>query len=118
MIYFIGIHHKPGLPALCSTTQSGKKIDAVIKRLSQPCKKENLFSTDYIPSDCQSDEYSREIQAFFQRVPQDDCTIVLLGKAVADHFPHSYYRYCKVITFRHPAFSPTSFVDDLVALLL
>jgi len=125
MIYFIGIHHKPGLPALCSTTRSGKKIDAVIKRLGQPCEKVNLFGTNYIPpftkmtaADWQSDEYSRERQAFLQRVPQDDCTIVLLGKSVVDHFPHSYYRRCKVITFRHPAFSPPSFVDDLVSLLL
>lgn len=115
MIYFVGIHHKPGLPALCSTTQSGKKIDAVIKRLNKPCKKENLFSTDYIPSD--PDEYDRERRAFFQRCPHN-CTIVLLGKAVVDHFPHGYYQHCKIITFRHPAFSPPSFVADLVSLLL
>lgn len=118
MIYFIGIHHKAGLPALCSSTKSGKKIDAVIARLNQACKKENLFSTDYMPKPS-TDEYINEIKRFLQRVPQsDDCTIVLLGKTVVDHFPHGEYKKCKIITFRHPSFSPPSFVDNVVGLLL
>jgi hypothetical protein len=113
MIYFVGIHHKPRKEAFCSTTLSGKKIDAVINRINDRCMKVNLFTTEYIPV-LQSDEYSIEIQGFFKRVPQDDCTIVLLGKAVLDHFPHGYYRHCNVLIFRHPSFSPPSFVDDLV----
>ncbi len=117
MIYFIGIHHKPGLPALCSTTQSGKKIDAVIKRLNQPCEKVNLFSTDYIP-DRQSGMYQLERNNFLLSVPMECCTIVLLGKAVVEHFPFGCYQLCKVIKFRHPAFSPPTFVDDLVSLLM
>lgn len=117
MIYFVGIHHKKGLPALCSTTRSGKKIDAVIARLDVPCEKVNLFSTEYIPKPWTSDEYIRECEKFYDRVPQDGCIIVLLGRAVSDHFPYGIYRRCKVIPFRHPAFSPPSFVDDLTALL-
>lgn len=117
MIYFIGVHHKPGLPALCSTTQSGKKIDAVAKRLGQPCEKVNLFSTDYIPK-IGTDEYADEISKFLYRVSLVDSTIVLLGRDVKRHFPYKYYHQCKVIAFRHPAFSLPSFVDDLVSLLL
>ena len=92
MIYFVGIHHKKGLPALCSTTRSGKKIDDVIARLDVPCEKVNLFSTEYIPERWTSDEYIRECEKFYDRVPQDGCTIVLLGRAVSDHFPYGIYR--------------------------
>lgn len=117
MIFFVGIHHKPGLPALCSTTYSGKKIDAVIKRLNGPCEKVNLFSTDYVPQK-DSDEYTGEISNFLYRASLVDATIVLLGSEVQKHFPYEYYHQCKVIKFRHPAFSPPSFVDDMVSLLL
>lgn len=117
MIFFIGIHHKPGLPALCSTTRSGKRIDAVIKRLNQPCEKVNLFSTDYIPQK-DTDEYSDEISKFLYLVNLVGSTVVLLGIDVQNHFPYQYYHQCKIVKFRHPAFSPPSFVDDLVSLLL
>ena len=115
MIYFVGIHHKPGLPALCSTTRSGKKIDAVILRMRWECKKMNLFSTDCIPQG--SSEYWAEHKKFVDNVP-DGSTIVLLGKAVDRHFPASFYLRSKIIRTRHPAFSRASFVDDLVKLII
>ena len=116
MIYFVGIHHKPGLPALCSTTQSGRKIDAVIACLKVPCKKVNLFSTTYIP-ELPSNEYSRELQRFIDNVP-DESLIVLLGQAVTTHFPFAFYRRSKIIRFRHPAFSPPLYVTELVEEIL
>ncbi len=115
MIYFVGIHHKPGLPALCSTTLSGRKIDAAIACLKEPCKKVNLFSTTYIPE--YSDEYNRELQRFIDTVP-DGNTIVLLGQAVNTHFPSHFYRRSKIIRFRHPAFSPPLYVTELVEEIL
>jgi len=115
-IYFVGIHHKPGLLALCSTTQSGKKIDAVIKRLGRPCEKVNLFSTDHVPTKG-GDEYSDEISKFLYRVAPVDSVIVLLGVDVQSHFPYQYYHQCKVVKFRHPSFSPPSFVDNLYNIL-
>jgi hypothetical protein len=50
-IIFVGIHNKPGLPPLCSTTRSGKVIDACIKELKPRYRsfKSNLFDTDYYP---------------------------------------------------------------------
>ena len=116
MIYFVGIHHKPGLPALCSTTQSGKKIDAVIACLKVACEKVNLFSTTYIP-ELHSDEYSRELQRFIDTVP-DGNTIVLLGQAVNTHFPAYAYLRSKIIKFRHPAFSLPLYVTELVEEIL
>jgi len=116
MIYFVGIHHKPGLPALCSTTQSGKKIDAVTRLITQPYEKINLFSTDHIPNRG-SLAWHKERQNMLRSIPLSGCTIVLLGKQVENHFPSGCFLDCKIIKFRHPAFSPPSFVDDLVKLI-
>jgi hypothetical protein len=117
MIYFVGIHHKPGLPALCSTTQSGRKIDAVIARLNEPCKKVNLFSTTYIP-ELMSKEYAVELRKFIDAI-QDNSTLCLLGNDVRNHFPLHLFtkKKIRIVGFRHPAFSPSSFVDDIVLLL-
>lgn len=52
-IIFVGIHHKPGLPALCSSTKSGKLIDRVIAAELDGLHpiKSNLYELDHIPAD-------------------------------------------------------------------
>lgn len=60
-IVFVGVHNKPGLGALCSTTKTGKWVDAVIDRLKvlgiqNSVIKSNLFDLDYLPSDRQHEK--------------------------------------------------------------
>jgi hypothetical protein len=52
-IIFVGIHHKPGLPALCSSTRTGKLIDRVIASELDGLHpvKSNLYELDHIPTD-------------------------------------------------------------------
>ena len=117
MIYFVGIHHKKGLPALSSTTRSGKKIDSVIDIIRIESFKINLFSTDYIPN-IKTGEYKCEIEKFLQAVPDIDNIIVLLGNDVNKHFPHRSYNNAKIIKFRHPAFSGSNYSKDLAKAIL
>jgi hypothetical protein len=49
-IFFVGIHNKPGLPPLCSTTRSGKLIDRIIaKVVGAEIIKTNLYECEYMP---------------------------------------------------------------------
>jgi hypothetical protein len=51
-ILFVGVHYKDALPALCSSTKSGKLIDRVIAELPEhKCLKTNVFSTCHLPND-------------------------------------------------------------------
>lgn len=116
MIYFIGIHHKGNLPALCSTTRSGKKVDVVINLLNRKCEKTNLFSSDCIPTD--KTEYEKQLRTFLDRTKDGD-TLVLLGKDVQRHFPlYLLKRKVRIVGFRHPAFSGGSWSNDLFSLLI
>lgn len=117
MIYFIGIHHKKNLAAFCSSTRSGKKIDDVISKMTDPiCRKINLFTTDYLPKKGTA-EFTKEINKFIDSVPES-ATLVLLGNDVKKLFPYHLYRESKIIKFRHPSFSTASFADDLFSLLV
>jgi hypothetical protein len=117
MIYFIGIHHKENLPAFCSSTRSGKKIDAVIEKMTDPiCRKINLFTTSHLPKRGTS-EFAKEINKFIDYVPEN-AVLVLLGNEVQKLFPYHLYNKSKIVKFRHPSFSKSSFVDDLASLLV
>jgi hypothetical protein len=53
-VIFVGVHNKPGKTALCSTTRSGKVVDAIIRNLPEfECIKTNLHDTDFLPVDHQ-----------------------------------------------------------------
>lgn len=95
-IFFVGMHNKPGLKPLCSSTKTGKIIDAVIIRLDCECVKTNLCDTDYIP-----DNVPYHAQAWHCRfVPEPEDYIVLLGHWVQQNFVKSQGIIIKV---PHPA---------------
>ena len=53
-IVFVGIHNKPDIPALDSSTKTGKIIDQIIKVIDdgkRTIKKANYFDLTHIPSD-------------------------------------------------------------------
>jgi len=84
-VYFIGICNKPGMKPLDSRTQSGMKIDKIIKQLPCECVKTNLCPTDYLLTDY------KEIMAanlhwnnVYKPMPND--IVVLLGAWVQKNF--------------------------------
>jgi hypothetical protein len=62
-------------------------------------------------------EFAKEINRFIDYVPEN-ATLVLLGNDVQKLFPYHLYPNSKIIKFRHPSFSRTSFADDLASLLI
>lgn len=118
-LIFVGIHNKPGLQPLCSTTRSGKVIDACIRELKPKYRtiKSNFFDLEDLPRD------RTDIKYFFawkERVgynPVNDIVIMLGDMA----------RRCFIsrigpgkIAMRHPASWATkhSSTDDFVLDLL
>jgi hypothetical protein len=81
MIYFVGIHNKPGMTALDSRTYTGKIIDMIIAKVGKGVKT-NLADTDSMPK-----WQTLNVWAWHDRhslVPGD--TVVLLGKFTQKHF--------------------------------
>lgn len=83
-IIFVGIHNKPGLPPLCSSTKTGKIIDRIIDKLPPDCmvfEKRNLFPVDYLPYEI------KERQKFVDQFPfEEGAYYITLGKVVSDSF--------------------------------
>ena len=53
-VIFTGIHNKPDKPPLCSTTRTGKLVDAIIARVHEECPKltcvkSNFFDANELP---------------------------------------------------------------------
>jgi hypothetical protein len=81
MIYFVGLHYKPGMSALDSRTYTGKIIDRIIAQVGEAVKT-NLSDTDTMP-----DWKTLNVWDWHDRhhlCPGD--TTVLLGKFVQNHF--------------------------------
>lgn len=100
-IIFIGVHNKKGLKPLDSSTQSGKKIDSVIKNFpGVKTLKTNLFDVDYMPRPVEAEHLKYE---FFDRVPiLSDDIIVCLGSKVWEHLKDDFIGY-KVVKYYHPS---------------
>lgn len=89
-VIFVGVHNKPGLTPLCSSTRSGKLIDRIIGLLPPydfEVVKSNLHDTEEFPK-----AYDRKeaVEAWKQRVNYNtDDVVVLLGACVHKDFRNS-----------------------------
>lgn len=83
-VLFVGIHHLAGLPALCSTTKSGKVIDHVIANLGpdHECIKTNLFNANV------ELRIDNPVYKWSQRIGrrEEDDILILLGSRVTHYF--------------------------------
>jgi hypothetical protein len=96
-IIFVGMHNKPGLPPLCSTTRSGKLIDRIIEKINGfEIVKTNLFDCDYLPPVTSTAAYDWAHRVGY--VPGD--IVITLGETV-----HSCFRKTtiKFIRMGHPS---------------
>lgn len=82
-VIFIGMHNKPGLQPLCSSTRSGKVIDQIIERVPVACVKANLIDGDCIPDDFDP-QANAELFMHCMLIGCDDI-LVLLGRFVWEH---------------------------------
>ena len=99
-IIFIGIHNKPHLVPLCSSTKSGKLINRVISKLPDNIKyeKSNLYDVDYYPVNGEAESLAFEWRDHFD--PTNDDIIVLLGARVHSEF---FFNYDNIIKLAHPS---------------
>jgi hypothetical protein len=99
-VIFVGVHNKPHLKPLDSSTRSGKTIDGIIEQLpGMKCIKTNLFDVDYMPS---VDEAQKLLYDFFNRIEiEKNDVVVLLGGIVQNYL--SQYLGGKVIRAAHPS---------------
>ena len=97
MIYFVGMHNKPGKLPFDSSTYSGKIIDSVIAEVVDQCANTNLADVDFLPQEPL--EYAID---WHHRInPAKGDIIVLLGKWVQHNFlRHPEFKH---IEMHHPA---------------
>lgn len=78
-IIFVGIHNKPDKPPLCSTTRSGKVIDACIIELKPRFRtiKSNFFDLNDLPRDKHDLNYFFEWKQRVGYNPVNDIVIML-----------------------------------------
>ena len=100
-VIFVGIHNKPHLTALCSSTRSGKLIDRIIKELPQDVEavKTNLFDVDYMPMD-HGERLELINEWYWMNLPVCDDVVVLLGSHVHRAFTHKVNNLIKIA---HPS---------------
>jgi hypothetical protein len=108
-IYFIGVHNKPGLKPLDSSTKTGKIVDRIIELLiDQPehrmgftCIKTNLFDIEYLP-DSEDERFGRATMLWQRFKIEPDDILVLLGNTVQKEFVNCPLHE-RIIKVRHPA---------------
>lgn len=100
-VIFVGLHNKPHLTPLCSSTKTGKIIDKIIKvtGIVSPIKS-NLYDVEYYPKPDEWDELIAQWQEKYQPTKTD--VIVALGKHVSDTFK-TCFPYLKTVCLAHPA---------------
>lgn len=96
-VIFVGMHNKPGLAPLCSSTKSGKLIDRIIKELPEyECLKSNLWNLNTWPKYAYMFNYE-----WMERVDYKSGDIVVtLGECVRKSFLKSNIEY---IHIGHPS---------------
>lgn len=101
-IFFVGVHNKPGIPPLCSTTKTGKIIDTISKAFpGHEIIKTNLFDADTIPKERMKRRHARGTWICKHTPHFDNDSIVLLGCVVNSYFITGGLE--KVIRVQHPA---------------
>ena len=97
-IIIVGVHNKPGLKPLDSSTKSGKLIDRISKQLSIDVEKTNLFNVDYMPK---NDGKKLLISEWYwTHLPTTEDVVVLLGSIVHKEFKFNIKNLIKI---KHPA---------------
>ena len=86
-VIFVGMHNKPGLAPLDSSTKSGKIIDRIIAELgsSVECVKTNLIDAESLPANADEIRRSNHLWLCENRATEKDI-VVLLGHWVAENF--------------------------------
>lgn len=86
-IIFVGIHNKPGLPPLCSSTKTGKIIDRIIAGLThRNVLKSNLYNFDAFPETPLSPQLSSLAWAKRINYNEDNDIVICLGQFVRNVF--------------------------------
>ena len=99
-IIFVGVHNKPNLEPLCSSTKTGKLVNRIINELPKgfEIEKTNLFNVEYLP------EYEDMIDLgnewYWTNLPTNEDIIVLLGAITHKQFRHDVENLIKIA---HPA---------------
>jgi len=115
-VFFVGIHHKPGKPALCSSTISGKRIDSIIGKLGgYKTVKTNLYPLEHLPK-TESDRLTANSWSVINN-PKEGDIIVLLGGIVQKDFKR--VKGCTHINAAHPSLQfsskrPSEYFDEIV----
>ena len=97
--FFVGMHNKPKLMPLCSSTKTGKIVDEIISNLKHKCVKTNLCEVEYQPIES-AEIYDAAVEWHEKYNLGKDDVIVLLGKWVQENFQR---RYFTIIDLPHPA---------------
>lgn len=99
-IIFVGIHNKPNLQPLYSSTKTGKLVNRIIDKLPNnfEIKKTNLFNVDYFPN--QEDIIDLAYEWYWENLPTDEDIIVLLGSVTHKEFRFELKNLVKIA---HPA---------------
>ncbi len=100
MIYFVGIHHKPGMAPLDSKTYTGKIVDEIIGQIGESTKT-NLIDGFEVPKNISTHAYRWHTQ----NTLKDGDRVVLLGALVQKHFAWNFSGTGKVrfIAVAHPS---------------
>ena len=98
-IIIVGMHNKPSLMPLCSSTKTGKLIDRIINKLP-PCRtmKTNLYDVEYCPKEWQ-EKQSLAIDWHHRIDSAESDLIILLGAEVHKNFLNTGL---KVLKLTHP----------------
>jgi len=109
-LFFVGIHDKPGMTPLNSSSFSGSRVDSIIDevKLDYKCIKTNFFNMDAVPNGfCQKaalqDWMNRNLITYKDRV-------VVLGNLVGDCFKKFFPSSVAFVAIKHP--SPRALSSD------
>jgi hypothetical protein len=115
-VYFVGMHNKPGMKPLDSTTRTGTIIDKIIKGLSDDaalCVKTNLCDMERVAQNSSELQVHRDWwHERFDVKPKD--VVVLLGDWVHKAFD---CRNLRIVKLRHPARAGKNYSNEAVALI-
>lgn len=113
-VFFVGIHHKPGMPALSSLTKTGELIDKAIELMNSSdvfkdidfeFVKTNLFPDEHLPISYEIQSI-RNVRDWIKRVSHAEGDIVVtLGAIVRNEFirARKVHPIATIISMEHPS---------------
>ena len=121
-IIFVGLHNKPYLAALHSSTKTGKLIKRIIDKLPDDLNivRTNLFDIDHFPDETETPDLIMEW--YWTHLPTEDDLIILLGQATQMYFETWIdHEDLNIIKVAHPASRRShkqmdEYVDNVVEL--